>query len=134
MIDDLPAPPGLVVAGLAIDLDADIGVVLESLLGRARKRRFDGTEHDFLLHVLLARKGIDQQQQFAIHCFLLQSIFGTSRARSISSSGSVTVPDSVSRITLPSRTPRRTPVKLRRLSSIVRSRICASSPANRSKS
>ena len=47
-------------------------------------------------HVLLARKRVHQQQQFAVHVAFLHSIFGTSRARSMSASGIVCVPCAVS--------------------------------------
>ena len=82
MIDDLPTPPGFVVARFAVDLDAHVCIFLEALFGSTRQRRLDSAEHDLFLHVLLARQRVNQQQHFAIHYFLLQSIFGTSRARS----------------------------------------------------
>ena len=93
---DRPAPERLVVAGLAVDRHARVDLVGEALLGRRGERRLERREHDFLRHVLLARKRVDQQQQFAVHFAFLHSIFGTSRARSMSASGIVRMPLAVS--------------------------------------
>ncbi len=55
-------------ARLAIDRDSDIHVFLETLLGGRGERRLQGTEYHILVDVLLTRKRIDEQQNFAAHC------------------------------------------------------------------
>jgi len=64
---DGPAAEGRIVAGLAVDLHADIDLVLEALLGRRGERHLQRQEHRVLGDVLLARQRIDQQQDFATH-------------------------------------------------------------------
>ncbi len=63
----LPAAEGLVVAGLAVDRDAHVGLVVDALLGCRGKRQFQRTEDDVLGNVLFAGQCIDQQQQFTAH-------------------------------------------------------------------
>ena len=63
----VPAAEGLVVAGLAVDRDADVDFAAVQLLGRRGQRRLDRAEHDVALHALLARDRIDQHQHFAVH-------------------------------------------------------------------
>ena len=65
--DDLPAAEGLELAGFAVDLDANIDVVLEALLGGRSQGELERAEHDVLLDVLFARQRIDQHQQLAAH-------------------------------------------------------------------
>src|SRR5690606_38903807 len=85
--DDLPAPERLRLAGHAVDRDADVDFLLEALLHGGGQRALERSEHDVARDVLLARERIDQQQNFPAHLRLSWNFsFGTSRARSISSS------------------------------------------------
>ncbi len=66
--DYKPAAERLVLTGLTIDGDANIHVFLETLLGCRSECRFQRTEYHILVDVLLTRKRIDEQQNFAAHC------------------------------------------------------------------
>jgi len=65
-----PTPPGAIGAGGAVDLHAHVGVFMQMLLGGRGERRFQGGEDHVLGDVLFMGQRIDQQQQFATHCFL----------------------------------------------------------------
>src|SRR5205814_5957724 len=65
----MPAAEGLIVAGFTIDGDTDVDLATMQLLRRRRQRSLDRTEHDLPIDALLARDGVHQHQQFAIHCF-----------------------------------------------------------------
>mmetsp|Transcript_43697 Transcript_43697/g.77008 ORF Transcript_43697/g.77008 Transcript_43697/m.77008 type:complete len:607 (+) Transcript_43697:292-2112(+) len=65
---DMPAAEGLVLAGIAVHADADVGLTAVDLLGGRGQRGFHRTEHDIALHALLARDRIHQHQHFAVHC------------------------------------------------------------------
>jgi hypothetical protein len=62
-----PAAEGLVVAAVAVDGHADVHLALVQLLGGLGQGGFDGAENHVAFDVLLARDGIHQHQQFAIH-------------------------------------------------------------------
>ena len=128
---DRPAPERLVVAGLAVDLDARLDVVGILLLGRRRERRLERGEDDVLGDVLLARQRVHQQQQFAISHHFLHSIFGTSRARPMSAKATDSMPVGVSTSTLSPSIPRSVPLTLRLPATGARRRSSASSPAKR---
>ena len=63
----VPAAEGLVVAGVAVDGDADVDLAAVQLLGRRGERRLDRVEDDVAFDALLARDGVHQHQHFAIH-------------------------------------------------------------------
>ncbi len=65
--DDLPAPEGFVLAGLAIDLHAHVHVLLEAFLGGRSQGELKRREYDVLFDIFFAGKGIDQHQQLAAH-------------------------------------------------------------------
>ena len=46
---------------------ATLAHVVRSFVNDCIQRQLDGTEHDFAVHVLLARNRIHQHQQFAVH-------------------------------------------------------------------
>ncbi len=70
--DDFPATEGLVVAGVTVDLDADVRVFIGvALLGGRGQRRFHGFENDFARHALLVGDRVDYQQKFFAHLALL---------------------------------------------------------------
>src|SRR5437899_214724 len=131
---DRPAPERLVVAGFAVDRHARVDLVRKTLFRGRRERRLERREHDALRNVLFARKRIDKQQQFAVHLAFLHSIFGTSRARSMSASGIVTAPFAVSTTTAPASQPRSTPFSFFVVAIGLASFNSASSPAKRTKS
>ncbi len=60
VIQHQPAAKGLVFAGLAVDLDAHVGFVVDTLLGRGSERKLEGIKHDVLVDVLFPCQGIDQ--------------------------------------------------------------------------
>ena len=64
-----PAAEGLVVAGVAVDRDADVDLAAVQLLGGRGERGLDRAEHDVAFDGLLARDGVHQHQHFAIHRF-----------------------------------------------------------------
>ena len=64
---DEPAAEGTVVAGLAVDRDANVDVFLEALLGSRGECHLERGEHDLALDILLARQRIDHQQDVATH-------------------------------------------------------------------
>jgi hypothetical protein len=67
---DFPATEGLVLAGLAVDLDAHLRVLGEPLLGGVGQSRLQGAEHHFRFHILLTRQGVSQHQHFPTHRIL----------------------------------------------------------------
>ncbi|TLD44441.1 MAG: hypothetical protein FAZ92_03280 [Accumulibacter sp.] len=69
---DFPTTKGFEVAGLAVDCDPHVGIVMDTLLGRRRQRQFERAKDDVPGHVLFARQHIDQQQDLAAH-FLITS-------------------------------------------------------------
>src|SRR5690606_6728221 len=89
---DLPAAERLGLAAHAVDRHADVDVLLEALLRGGRQRALERAEHDLARDVLLARQRVDQQQNFPAHFRLSWNFsFGTSRARSISSSANTSL-------------------------------------------
>src|SRR5262245_9877374 len=132
--DHLPAPERFVLAGVAVDRDAHVDVLGEALLGRRADRLLERAEHRVLVDVLLARQGIDEDQQFALHWPGVSYSFGTSRARSRLTNASETSAPSTSRSKPSSVAPRRTPTNRRRPFRGMRSRTSARSPTNRRKS
>jgi len=56
--DDFPAPIGSVVAGLAIDIDAHLDVLLVLFARRRGERRFDRFKYDFAIDAFLVGDGV----------------------------------------------------------------------------
>ena len=65
--EHLPAAPGVVVAGLAIDGDAHVDAFAVTLARRGRERCFERLEDDFLVDALLVRDRVDHHQNFFVH-------------------------------------------------------------------
>src|SRR5688572_2727683 len=63
----LPAPEGVVVAGLAIDRDADVDVLSVLLARGGRERGFERLEDDLLVDTLLVRHVLDDRQDLFVH-------------------------------------------------------------------
>jgi hypothetical protein len=66
-----PAAESLVVAAVAVDGHADVHLALVQLLGSLGQGRLHGAQDHIALNVLLARNGLNQHQQFAIHATTL---------------------------------------------------------------
>ena len=64
---DLPAPERLVLAAFAVDLNADVHVVLETLLRSRSQGKLERAENNVLFDVLFARQRINKHQQLAAH-------------------------------------------------------------------
>ena len=65
--NDLPAPERLVFAGLAVDLNAHIHVIFETLLRSRSQGKLKRAENNVLLDILFARQRINKHQQLAAH-------------------------------------------------------------------
>jgi hypothetical protein len=63
----MPAAESLVGTRFAVNRDADIDFAFIEFLGGRCQCQFDGTKHDFTIHVFLTRDRIHQHQQFAVH-------------------------------------------------------------------
>ena len=71
---DLPAPEGVVVAGVVVDRDAHVDVLEIALLQRRGERHLERREHDVPRHVLLARQRVRLQSAILdrVHSATLQ--------------------------------------------------------------
>jgi hypothetical protein len=56
-----PAPKGFVLAGVAVDIHADVGLFVGALLRRRRQGHLQGAKHDVPRNILLAGQRINQQ-------------------------------------------------------------------------
>ena len=66
-----PAAEGFVISTVPVDRHANVNLALVQLFGGLRQSQFHGAQHHVALDVLLARNGINQHQQFAIHATTL---------------------------------------------------------------
>ncbi len=62
-----PAPEGFIVTGFAIDVDANVHIVVVALLGRGREGNLDRLEDHVLVHALLVGNCVDHQQNLFVH-------------------------------------------------------------------
>jgi hypothetical protein len=67
----LPAAERFELSRVLVDGDANVGLLVDLLLGGGGERRFQGSEHDVLGDVLLTRQSVHQQQHLLAHDFLL---------------------------------------------------------------
>ena len=74
-----PAAEGFVISAVPVDGHANVDLALVQLFGGLRQSQFHRAQHHVALDVLLARNGINQHQQFAIHATTL--LFFTWRQR-----------------------------------------------------
>ncbi len=70
VLDHDPATESIVLAGAAINLDANTDVLtFETLARRAGQRRFDSLENDVSGHALLVGDGVNDQQYLFAHAY-----------------------------------------------------------------
>ena len=65
--EHLPAPERVVVAGLAVDRDADVDVLAVLLARGGRERCLERLEDDLLVDALLVGDGVDDHQDLFVH-------------------------------------------------------------------